>query len=200
MPGGNPGCGDLVTMYVKTEPGSDRIEAVRFEGEGCTISQAAASILADKVNRTHPTLDEVGELLLRRDDRPARPGGRRIPGALRHPRPRHAQDGRQAASSRTGGSARPAAPTSRSGRCSARCSTRGATAGLVYGRAAEAQKGKGGAEARDLRYPLSAIRYRSSVAVIGRPVRSAGLVLSRGYGIPVERPTTDDRRPIADSR
>ncbi len=62
MPGGNPGCGDLVTMYVKTEPGSDRIEAVRFEGEGCTISQAAASILADRVNRTHPTLDEVGEL------------------------------------------------------------------------------------------------------------------------------------------
>ncbi len=62
MPGGNPGCGDLVTMYVKTEPDSDRIEAVRFEGEGCTISQAAASILADRVNRTHPTLDDVGEL------------------------------------------------------------------------------------------------------------------------------------------
>ncbi|MGH7630612.1 MAG: iron-sulfur cluster assembly scaffold protein [Gemmatimonadales bacterium] len=62
MPGGNPGCGDLVTMYVKTEPGSDRIEAVRFEGEGCTISQAAASILADRVNRTHPTLEDVAEL------------------------------------------------------------------------------------------------------------------------------------------
>ncbi|HEX5387842.1 MAG TPA: iron-sulfur cluster assembly scaffold protein [Gemmatimonadales bacterium] len=59
MPGGNPGCGDLVTMHVRTEPGSDRIEAVRFEGEGCTISQAAASILAERVNRTHPTLDEV---------------------------------------------------------------------------------------------------------------------------------------------
>ena len=26
MPGGNPGCGDLVTMYVRTEPGSDRID------------------------------------------------------------------------------------------------------------------------------------------------------------------------------
>jgi len=62
MPGGNPGCGDLVTMFVKTEAGSDRIAEVRFEGEGCTISQAAASILADKINRTHPTLDEVGEL------------------------------------------------------------------------------------------------------------------------------------------
>jgi nitrogen fixation NifU-like protein len=61
MPGGNPGCGDLVTMHVKTAPGSDRIEAVRFEGEGCTISQAAASILADRMNKTHPTLDEVAE-------------------------------------------------------------------------------------------------------------------------------------------
>ena len=62
MPGGNPGCGDLVTMYVKTEPGSERIEAVRFDGEGCTISQAAATILTDRINRTHTTLDEVAEL------------------------------------------------------------------------------------------------------------------------------------------
>ena len=42
MPGGNPGCGDVVTMHVKAAPDEDRIEAVRFEGEGCTISQAAA--------------------------------------------------------------------------------------------------------------------------------------------------------------
>jgi nitrogen fixation NifU-like protein len=59
MPGGNPGCGDLVTMHVKVAPDSDRIEQVRFEGEGCTISQAAASILADRINKTKPTLDDV---------------------------------------------------------------------------------------------------------------------------------------------
>ncbi|HEY8106959.1 MAG TPA: iron-sulfur cluster assembly scaffold protein [Gemmatimonadales bacterium] len=60
MPGGNPGCGDLVTMHVKA--GADgRVEAVTFEGEGCTISQAAASILADRINKTHPTLDEVAD-------------------------------------------------------------------------------------------------------------------------------------------
>lgn len=58
MPGGNPGCGDLVTMHVKAGA-DDRIETIRFEGEGCTISQAAASILADRINKTHPTLDEV---------------------------------------------------------------------------------------------------------------------------------------------
>ena len=60
MPGGNPGCGDLVTMHVKADA-EGRVETVRFEGEGCTISQAAASILADRVNKTHPTLDEVVE-------------------------------------------------------------------------------------------------------------------------------------------
>ncbi len=58
LPGGNPGCGDLVTMHVKADT-EGRIEAVRFEGEGCTISQAAASILADRINKTHPSLDEV---------------------------------------------------------------------------------------------------------------------------------------------
>lgn len=60
MPGGNPGCGDLVTMHVKADE-EGRVEAVRFEGEGCTISQAAASILADRINKTHPTLDEVAD-------------------------------------------------------------------------------------------------------------------------------------------
>ena len=58
LPGGNPGCGDLVTMHVKADA-EGRIEAVRFEGEGCTISQAAASILADRINKTRPSLDEV---------------------------------------------------------------------------------------------------------------------------------------------
>ena len=58
MPGGNPGCGDLVTMHLKADD-AGRVAAVRFEGEGCTISQAAASILADRMNKTHPTLDEV---------------------------------------------------------------------------------------------------------------------------------------------
>jgi nitrogen fixation NifU-like protein len=60
MPGGNPGCGDLVTMHVKADA-EGRVEAVRFEGEGCTISQAAASILADRINKTRPTLQEVAD-------------------------------------------------------------------------------------------------------------------------------------------
>ena len=47
MPGGNPGCGDVVTIYLNVDRETDRIAAVSFEGEGCTISQAAASILLE---------------------------------------------------------------------------------------------------------------------------------------------------------
>ncbi len=57
MPGGNPGCGDVVTIHVRAD--GDRIDEVTFEGEGCTISQAAASILVDRMNKKHPALDEV---------------------------------------------------------------------------------------------------------------------------------------------
>ena len=59
MPGGNPGCGDVVTLYLKAAEGEDRVAALRFEGEGCTLSQAAASILLERVNRDHPTFAEV---------------------------------------------------------------------------------------------------------------------------------------------
>jgi nitrogen fixation NifU-like protein len=59
MRGGNPGCGDLVTMYLKLGP-DERIEDMSFEGQGCTISQAAASIVTEKV--LGKTLDEVSKL------------------------------------------------------------------------------------------------------------------------------------------
>ncbi|HZY42682.1 MAG TPA: iron-sulfur cluster assembly scaffold protein [Anaerolineae bacterium] len=45
--GGNPGCGDVVKVYVRIDDG--RIVA-SFEGEGCTISQASASYLMDEIN------------------------------------------------------------------------------------------------------------------------------------------------------
>jgi len=54
--GGNPGCGDLITVYLKVGS-DDRIEAFSFEGEGCTISQAGGSIVAELVEGM--TLDEV---------------------------------------------------------------------------------------------------------------------------------------------
>ena len=52
VPGGNPGCGDVITMYLKDG-------AVAWEGTGCTLSQAAASILAERVNREHTSFEEI---------------------------------------------------------------------------------------------------------------------------------------------
>ena len=67
--GGNPGCGDLITMYLKIGD-DDRVEAVSFEGEGCTISQAGGSIITEVVEGlsldevknlgTHTMIDEMG--------------------------------------------------------------------------------------------------------------------------------------------
>ncbi len=61
VPGGNPGCGDVITMYVKADASGERVERVSFEGTGCTLSQAAASILADRFNKQHPTFREILE-------------------------------------------------------------------------------------------------------------------------------------------
>ena len=60
MPGGNPGCGDIVTIYLKVDRDSDRVESVTFEGRGCTISQAAASILTELVD--HAALSDVDSM------------------------------------------------------------------------------------------------------------------------------------------
>jgi nitrogen fixation NifU-like protein len=40
----NPLCGDMVTMRLVVE--ADRVSRVAFEGHGCTLSQAAASLLS----------------------------------------------------------------------------------------------------------------------------------------------------------
>ena len=44
----NPLCGDELTVRL-TIGGDERIEQVRFEGHGCAISQAAASMASDEV-------------------------------------------------------------------------------------------------------------------------------------------------------
>jgi nitrogen fixation NifU-like protein len=62
MPGGNPGCGDVVTVYVKADADGARVVRASFEGRGCTISQASASILMQRVNRQQPTFSELAEL------------------------------------------------------------------------------------------------------------------------------------------
>jgi nitrogen fixation protein NifU and related proteins len=49
----NPLCGDELRVQLKTG-GDGRIEAVRFSGQGCAISQAAASMVSDEIKGMTP--------------------------------------------------------------------------------------------------------------------------------------------------
>jgi nitrogen fixation protein NifU and related proteins len=55
--GGNPGCGDIIKVFLKVNDG--HIVAT-FEGEGCTISQASASYMSEISNGK--TLDELSRM------------------------------------------------------------------------------------------------------------------------------------------
>lgn len=46
--GDNPSCGDEVDLYVRFGEGG-AIEAIKFSGQGCAISQASASMMTQKV-------------------------------------------------------------------------------------------------------------------------------------------------------
>lgn len=59
MPGGNPGCGDVVMVYLRAGEDGKPVAEVSWEGEGCTISQAASSILMELVHDEDWTLDDI---------------------------------------------------------------------------------------------------------------------------------------------
>lgn len=54
----NPSCGDEITLAVKLE--GDIVSSVSWEGVGCSISQASASILSDLL--MGKTLDQAEEI------------------------------------------------------------------------------------------------------------------------------------------
>ena len=57
--GGNPGCGDIVTIHLKV--GDDgKVTEIRFEGEGCTISQAAAELVSSRMEGA--SLEDIEKL------------------------------------------------------------------------------------------------------------------------------------------
>lgn len=62
VPGGNPGCGDVVKVHLRADEDGEAFSALGWEGEGCTISMAAASILADRIHRRELSLDDVLDL------------------------------------------------------------------------------------------------------------------------------------------
>jgi len=54
----NPLCGDVIEMQLKVSDG--KVEDIRFQGKGCAISQASASMLTEAVKGK--TLDETKAL------------------------------------------------------------------------------------------------------------------------------------------
>jgi len=69
--GFNPLCGDRLTLYVKLD--GERIADVSFQGSGCAISVASASLLTESVKgRTVPDAEQLfgrmHELLTREGD------------------------------------------------------------------------------------------------------------------------------------
>ena len=46
LKGGNPGCADVISMYGRFDK-DGRLGEVQWEGEGCTISRAAASYVTE---------------------------------------------------------------------------------------------------------------------------------------------------------
>jgi nitrogen fixation NifU-like protein len=57
--GHNPLCGDQVTIYVRLE--GDKIAEVSFDGEGCAISTASASLMTQAMKGL--TIDEADKLI-----------------------------------------------------------------------------------------------------------------------------------------
>ncbi|MFC9917401.1 Fe-S cluster assembly sulfur transfer protein SufU [Agromyces binzhouensis] len=45
----NPTCGDEITLRVRLDDAHERIDAVAWQGDGCSISMASASVLTDLV-------------------------------------------------------------------------------------------------------------------------------------------------------
>jgi nitrogen fixation protein NifU and related proteins len=64
--GHNPLCGDRLSLYVRLN--GERVEDIRFEGRGCAISTASASLMTEAVKGKDRTaiqalFEEVHELL-----------------------------------------------------------------------------------------------------------------------------------------
>lgn len=68
--GHNPLCGDRLTVFLKMD--GDRVEDIRFEGKGCAISTASASLMTEAIKGKDKTqisglFNKVHALLTRQD-------------------------------------------------------------------------------------------------------------------------------------
>jgi len=56
----NPTCGDEITVQVKLSNDKKTIETISYDGQGCSISQASASIMFEQVNQK--SIDEFNQI------------------------------------------------------------------------------------------------------------------------------------------
>lgn len=61
--GHNPSCGDTIELTVQLNQAGDRIEDVKFEGEGCAISMASADLMAEALQGK--TIEQALEMVKR---------------------------------------------------------------------------------------------------------------------------------------
>jgi nitrogen fixation NifU-like protein len=61
--GHNPSCGDTIELTVQLNEAGDRIEDVKFEGEGCAISMASADLMAEALQGK--SIEEALEMVKR---------------------------------------------------------------------------------------------------------------------------------------
>jgi len=71
--GHNPLCGDRLSVFVRLN--GDRVEDIRFEGKGCAISTASASLMTEAVKGKDKTaisalFEKVHSLLTQQDSVP----------------------------------------------------------------------------------------------------------------------------------
>ena len=71
--GHNPLCGDRLSVFVKMD--GNRVEDLRFEGKGCAISTASASLMTEAVKgkdkaAIHDLFEKVHNLLTQQDAEP----------------------------------------------------------------------------------------------------------------------------------
>ncbi|MGB3613253.1 MAG: SUF system NifU family Fe-S cluster assembly protein [Elainellaceae cyanobacterium] len=52
--GHNPSCGDTIELTLQLSDTNDRIEDVKFEGEGCAISMASVDLMAEALRGKTP--------------------------------------------------------------------------------------------------------------------------------------------------
>jgi nitrogen fixation NifU-like protein len=59
--GHNPSCGDTIELTLHLNSAGDRIEDVKFEGEGCAIAMASVDLMADAMRGR--TIDEALQMV-----------------------------------------------------------------------------------------------------------------------------------------